>query len=64
MESDCNRVLRELLGSAWYWGVWGGGLLGGTRDTGGTVGYCWVLGVLEGYWVLEVLGVLQGNRGY
>ena len=54
MESDCNRVLRELLGSGWYWRVWGG-----------TDGYCWALlgtagywGVLEGYWVLEVLGVL------
>ena len=37
----------------------------GTRGTGGTDGYCWALlgtagywGLLEGYWVLEVLGVL------
>ena len=63
MESDYNRVLRELLGSGWYWGVWGGycvvlGILGVLL---GTAGY-W--GVLEEYWVLEVLGVLLGNRGY
>ena len=57
MESDCNRVLRELLGSGWYWGVGWGGLLGGTRDTGGTVGYCWVLGGTGG-----VLGT-RGTRG-
>ena len=35
----------------------GGGLLGGTRDTGGTVGYCWVLGGTGG-----VLGT-RGTRG-
>ena len=64
MESDCNRVLRELLGSGWYWGVWGGGywlVLGLLVVLLGTAGY-W--GVLEGHWVLEVLEVLLGNRGY
>ena len=45
-----------------YWvlggtGGYGGGLLGGTRDTGGTVGYCWVLGGTGG-----VLGT-RGTRG-
>ena len=58
MESDCNRVFRELLGSGWYWGYGGRGywivlgilvVLLGTggywvlEGTRGTVGFCWVL---------------------
>ena len=63
MESNCNRVLTELLGSGWYWGIWGGYWVvlekpGVLLDTAGY----W--GVLEGYWVLEVLGVLWGSTGY
>ena len=41
----------------WVLGGMGGGLLVGTRATGGTVGYCWVLGGTGG-----VLGT-RGTRG-
>ena len=29
-----------------------------------TMWYCWVQGVLEGYWSLEVLGVLWGTARF
>ena len=73
MESDCNRVLRELLGSGWYWGVWGGV----TGWYQGYWGYCWVLLGTGGYWrgtgyqryqrYCQVIGdtrALLGTTGY
>ena len=59
MESDCNRVLKVLLGSGGNRGV-----LGGARDTGGTVGYCWVL-QHTGYWIQDTSGYREGGTlGY
>ena len=43
--------------TAEFWGYWG--VLSGTRNTGGTVGYFLVLLGTKGYWV-----ALRGNGGY
>ena len=55
-----------LLGTGWYWVS-----LGGTRGTGGTDKYCWVLEVIgsnRGYWgmlwsTVWYCGILMGTTG-
>ena len=59
MESACNRVLQILLDIGGNWVV-----LGGTKDTDGTVEYCGVLLGTAGYcWYWGILVGILGSWG-